>query len=1531
VKTSGTQLTYSTTLEHIVAHTKFTCSYLNIVPLSLFLLIQRLIAQVELGLAMELVWNSRASTLQEVTNTTSSSTKRHKKGLQVSLDNCNDVLCFLQDFGVFVCKEHHTAVINLNTHLLQHHNVPAATRKQVVERFSHFAPVDPAEMELPDEPAQPIEELGKPLDGLHCKTCRFITINRDTLRMHCKKNHQQAWTGDKSLLYDTVKVQSFFRTGGLQKYFIVETVEAENTEDVDVKVAVQKQLAEYKLTQQEVEQELQTLEEVAKTDKTGWFKRTGWLEFFKDRNLVHLAHQVRAPDQSERKVRLAAELTEQLVERSVKGLATLPQELRRWLRSAKQNEIDPRPLGRLQNPESQAVYASYIVKFVCFYLRVLADEEQRIIRFRQQQDPAADCESEQTSSSEADSGNDEEGSEADDDSPRPRRRTRRQTQPDLMKDARELFTWTGDQKSWAIKLWDALDGDDRAAQTEALLASISSFIFTAYYPVALSTGLIQFLAVLGIDPDMARLRTAKNYSYMLAGMVYCVRVIALEKLLPKSQRDTQTEHDRNHFLEMRHKYLADGTFSPMSEMLNMLAYGKHIGLTAGNSGNAYWSEDKQTFYLNGRPIIISRFCKMAQDLVAETEQMLWELCWVDNDEDRVAVNLKQVVDNVTFTKRRTSFVDAPGNKLLGGLTWMLTRAMTTESGRRLKRADGQWSVKAVRRYMRQVDCFLELLLCSVHVTSGQPGRGSEITTIRHRNGILQDRNIFVADGQIMTVVRYHKSQSQWDKPKIVPRFLPPQLGQVMAVYLVYIQPFKEYLTLQVLGGSYNDYVWHDAQGAWDTGRLTRVLRRETGKRLGVALHTLDYRHTAVGIGRVKVGESFSKGYQDDVGEIEEAEVEEDGEDVLELQNSRTTAMGVGNYSVPMDIIKNLSVRSIDAFRPLSMGWHRFLGVDGTNEAHQTAVVSVRGARKRPLRESISGVALLPRDKEVRVEDPRKDSIYKALQQVLKTQEVGFRSVEQEQAMHAVLDGQNPLVVVLPTGGGKSLLFTVPAVVEQSRVTIVVVPYRALIENLVARIRESGIECIEWKHGENNLASVVVVSADLAGDITSNGNFVAYAGLLLQKGLLRRVVVDECHLIFTSSDWRPKLALLKNLRLLGCPVVLLTATLPPVREHELESSMLVHNATYIRASTVRPRTRYFISWVQRDKIEETALTMCSRRQTQLRKHGLKGVVYCRSKKLCEKLADALDCPHYHAAVVDRAERLRAWEKEGGLIMATSALGTGVDYPGIVYIMHVGMPWSMIDFAQESGRGGRAGEAVDSVILVEHGEVERTLSEKGDDIDVQAMGVFIVGSGCRRLLMSRYLDRTGMSCSDVEGSAGCDRCGDGIRQWLDEQERRSYEWQQVEELFYKLRQGCAICWLFGQCEAAEDRESWKEHQTMKCERDVEVNARVVDDFRRKISDGGGGHSCRRCWVSQKYCATGEKWDSPCQWPNVVIPLAYAAMAVEDGQQIVWELGFKGTEKEEYAKWLGTRHRERVWGEFFSNAMVTAVKIILQFGEL
>jgi superfamily II DNA helicase RecQ len=205
-------------------------------------------------------------------------------------------------------------------------------------------------------------------------------------------------------------------------------------------------------------------------------------------------------------------------------------------------------------------------------------------------------------------------------------------------------------------------------------------------------------------------------------------------------------------------------------------------------------------------------------------------------------------------------------------------------------------------------------------------------------------------------------------------------------------------------------------------------------------------------------------------------------------------------------------------------------------------------------------------------------------------------------------------------------------------------------------------------------------------------------------------------------------------------------------------MLVRNVTYIRASIVRPNARYFILWCQRGKLEDTALAMCKRWAEKLRRTKQKGVVYCLSKAQCERIAKELGCAHYHAEVEDRAERLQEWVEQGGLIVATSALGIGVDFPGIVYILHVGMPWSITDFAQASGQGGRGGEQVDVVVVLEKGEVEKRLEKESDDIDVQAMGYFLIGSRCRRELISSYLDTKGVQCRDIK-AVGCDWCGEG----------------------------------------------------------------------------------------------------------------------------------------------------------------------------
>jgi hypothetical protein len=97
--------------------------------------------------------------------------------------------------------------------------------------------------------------------------------------------------------------------------------------------------------------------------------------------------------------------------------------------------------------------------------------------------------------------------------------------------------------------------------------------------------------------------------------------------------------------------------------------------------------------------------------------------------------------------------------------------------------------------------------------------------------------------------------------------------------------------------------------------LTRIIVRESQKRLGTRLTTHDYRHVAISIGREVVGEQFARGYTEETIEVEEAEVEDD--DTLEMSAGRGAEVGVNCYGVSVDIVKHLSSRSIDTFRPLS--------------------------------------------------------------------------------------------------------------------------------------------------------------------------------------------------------------------------------------------------------------------------------------------------------------------------------------------------------------------------------------------------------------------------------------------------------------------------------------------------------------------------------------------------------------------------------------------------------------------------------------
>lgn len=1466
-----------------------------------------------------------------------------------------DLLCYLPEYRVIVCRVH-GAVQNWDTHLKRSHSIPQKIRRAIQEQtgFNKLVVNAPKDIPLPAPLGRPFKVLGEPVNAFACQDqgCRFVCTNQDYIRQHCNQAHCWFATLTDPQHWDLVKAQTFFKTGRFRRYFTISLVTAAGraaTGSLDEATLISHEVQE---AQSQRAQELDVAEAtIAKTDRTGWFNRNGWPEHLSSRNLAQLSWASRLPDRHDAILCQAVKVVELAIEQSVAGLATLPLETRRWLRSPKSSEIDERPLARLQNLESQQRYASYIKRFICYCLRVaIAIREEGVSTAQQARRSTTYQRQASTSGSSASEGESDETSSS--------RNPVLTSHRDPLHDAKALFPWAGEQKELAIALVHSLHLDDEATQVRRALELLRALIFQEVNNDPFTSALVHFLAILGINPKTQRLRLAQDYSYMLAGVVYCMRVLSAEILLPAAQRSQQGKKERLVFLQYRQQYLVDGSYSPFSTMISLLAYAKHITLNTGNPATTQWSKDLGTLYLQGRPIVMARFKAMVAGVIGEAEDVLWEkLMMVPCQQDRFYIPLLDLEDDVSCVQRGYSLLSRLENRLEKGLEWTVKQLLKRPQGQSMRK-NGQWQALAVRRYLREIDRFLEQLFFLAHVTGGQPARGTEIASARFRNSFMQDRNIYVMDGQVVFVSRYNKTQSQWDKPKVIPRFLPWPVSQLFLLYLVYISPLKEHLLHEVKGETPSDYIWSSNTGPWETDRLTRVLGRETGTWLGCRLTMLEYRHAVATIGREFVGQEFNYGAREGVGEemVEEPELEQEGG--LDLQAGRTERIGLQSYGVPIAMVQHLSARSVQFFRRLSMQWHHFLNLPSDMPKPETSQKQAQADKKRPLSPpeahkpaavgALGKGTTLPntaplqfpnrpvqdRPRSMAKQEPDPAQLQRALQKVLGKSSASYKSEEQRIALQAVVAGETPLVVVLPTGGGKSMLFLAPACLDDPGVTIVVVPFRELLNSLKDRLQAVSIEYYEWVEGvQGQPATVVVVSADCAG----SWGFLQFASQLVQQNKLRRVVIDECHLSYISSDYRERLARLRNLRSLACPFVLLTATQPPCLEHELAEAMLVRTARYIRAITVRPNICYLVQRCQPGRLIESAVQICRQWQRQLA--GDKGIVYCRTRETSQEVALELGCPFYHAGLdpEGRVLRVAGWVESGGLIVATSALGTGVDYPGIKRILHVDEPYGMFDYAQESGRGGRGGEGVDSVILIQDRRRFDTLSNSGRTdwraIDQAVMREFIhAGSGvCRRAVMSAFLDGRKISCADIDG-ARCDRCGEGVSEWHASQTKDAREQAIVLAKLDELANGCPGC-LVGEGRDGREAPRWLHSWAGCLAPAAEDNRMVCDGIRESIHYRQDSHTCFSCGVTQRLCTTGKDTQLPCQWPNVLVPVvAGVYMSGEAGRAVLEQAGFHRVDYSScedikaYCKWLGLRHQRRVWGDLMSNGMVVLISALL-----
>ncbi|KAL5611020.1 hypothetical protein FOBRF1_007137 [Fusarium oxysporum] len=283
------------------------------------------------------------------------------------------------------------------------------------------------------------------------------------------------------------------------------------------------------------------------------------------------------------------------------------------------------------------------------------------------------------------------------------------------------------------------------------------------------------------------------------------------------------------------------------------------------------------------------------------------------------------------------------------------------------------------------------------------------------------------------------------------------------------------------------------------------------------------------------------------------------------------------------------------------------------------------------------------------------------------------------AMLATMGPRAPeqVIVVLATGSGKTLVFMVGATLAGAETTILILPTVALRGNMLGRLDKVALKHHVGRPGSKKSAPIVVVSAEAA----CTEAFLEYANRLSDRQCLDRIVIDECHLTITASCYRRSMSQLAwHVRQIRTQTVWLTATLPPIyQELFFEHNKLVR-PHIVRESTNRPNIRYI---VQQERGLGNLYLFKSERD--------RVIIYCPTKDLVAELADMLGCPSYTAESGTEEEKMAIIERwltaaDSPIIVATSALGPGFDYPHIRLVIHVDAPSLLTDFSQESVQPG-----------------------------------------------------------------------------------------------------------------------------------------------------------------------------------------------------------------------------------------------------
>jgi hypothetical protein len=876
----------------------------------------------------------------------------------------------LRDYRLMVCRDEgcRCAVLpsQLDTHLagVKHRLLPAerqAVRREVAswgDLFQNESDLEGLRVPRDVPPAFPC--LTTYTDGKRCRhvdtaggSCRYICRDRSAMQKHCRTQHgwvnewrkgpktadrQRAGLSTSRPWTDGVSCQRFFIHGPRQEYFEVQAADqpAENNETPETAESKWNQ-ARAQLTQSwnavQAAQE-RAIREGRPDEVNPWLERTGWEPYLAGLNHKQLVRCVTKPDEEEEPVnwviwQTMGELI-RYCQNSVKhrvGIFVRLEAIR-----TEKHQTRHHPLQPYMAKETLVKYSRPWQQVLMFLARTQAvhdwaspEYELTTDQMRAWQAFVREAEKvvedHQTPSSDQDNDEDSDNSE------------------------------DGDQRR---------DGNENGAEeslTEVQQACLRFCMMLLQQRITrkeYDSVLVCALAVLGVKDD--GWRGPGEYPPILSAMVKVNRFLVVQQGLQLEAMEEPSGNEVMGCLKwvqcMMDQFMVRGSHGAMQWILSLRTYGMKIYFNTTAQGHIDWHGD--TVLYKQLQFSMSEFRGMVHGLVAETRRLLQEKLMLAPNEEPPAIPWQRLRDDPVNQQVGWNFTRDERNHLpVDGEWWVFNRIRENPRLKRQFARSGPifaWNRAQVEAYMAAVVRFRENMLVLMHITGGQPARGTEMLTIRHSNTLKGGhRNVFIENGLVVLVTRYHKGYTMSGDVKIIHRYLPRPVGELWVWYAWLVLPFQQRLEANVWQkDEISSHVWPaDPKGKqWTPARMSSVLKRSSIAGMGVAIGLQAYRNLAIAISRryLRPKEAFRLDEDDEDGDRDE-----DTEAVTADEQTGHTSQTAGMVYARGIMERDGEVASKrERFRRSSVRWHQFLGFPPGPEDNEEGMMTENGGRKRTM-------------------------------------------------------------------------------------------------------------------------------------------------------------------------------------------------------------------------------------------------------------------------------------------------------------------------------------------------------------------------------------------------------------------------------------------------------------------------------------------------------------------------------------------------------------------------------------------------------